>query len=336
MRDHTLFVGLDYHQKSIQVCVLDRQGKVLANRSCASDATAVATVVRRFAGNEVQVALEACCGSANLADELVDRYGWTVSLAHAGYVSRMKQSPDKSDYSDARLLADLMRVGYLPKVWLAPEYIRELRKLVRYREQLKSQRTASKLRVSALLRDNRQRCSFANPWTRKWLSWLQQSATLSVQSRWVLQQHLEEIDSLGDKLRAVERRLQAYCADDSLVAYLQTLSGIGPITAVTLRAEIGRFDRFASGKQLSRFCGLSPRNASSGERQADAGLIKAGRPELRRVLVQAAHRLIQYEPRWQTLGTKLRAAGKPGSVAAAAVANRWLRWLYHQVPTLAA
>ncbi len=40
-----------------------------------------------------------------------------------------------------------------------------------------------------------------------------------------------------------------------------------------LRAEIGRFDRFGSGKQLARFCGLSPRNASSGTRQADAGLV---------------------------------------------------------------
>ena len=42
-----------------------------------------------------------------------------------------------------------------------------------------------------------------------------------------------------------------------------------------LRAEIGRFDRFDTGKQLSRFCGVTPRNASSGNRQADAGLIKA-------------------------------------------------------------
>ena len=51
---------------------------------------------------------------------------------------------------------------------------------------------------------------------------------------------------------------------------LLTMSGIGLVTAVTLRAEIGRFDRFRTGKQLARFCGLSPRNASSGQRQASA------------------------------------------------------------------
>ena len=110
-----------------------------------------------------------------------------------------------------------------------------------------------------------------------------------------------------------------------------SFSGIGLITAVTLRAEIGRFDRFQSGKQLARFCGLSPRNASSGQRQADAGLIKAGNPQLRAVIIEAAHRLMRYDRRWVEFRQRLRQRQKPVSVIAAAVANRWMRWLYHQM-----
>src|SRR5207244_8369659 len=64
-----------------------------------------------------------------------------------GYVQRMKQNPDKTDCQDAQLLADLERVGYLPRVWLAPRYIRELRHVVRYRLQLTEQRRATKLRL---------------------------------------------------------------------------------------------------------------------------------------------------------------------------------------------
>ena len=82
---------------------------------------------------------------------------------------------------------------------------------------------------------------------------------------------------------------------------------------------------------MARYCGLSPRNASSGQRQADAGLIKAGNPQLRGVLVELAHRLMRYAPRWRELGMSLRQRGKPGSVVAAAVANRWVRWLYHEM-----
>jgi transposase len=84
---------------------------------------------------------------------------------------------------------------------------------------------------------------------------------------------------------------------------------------------------------LARFCGLSPRNASSGQRQADAGLIRAANPALRTVLIEAAHRLMQYDPSWQKFAQRLRVRGKPGSVVAAAVANRWMRRLYHEMKT---
>lgn len=333
MSHDSVFVGLDYHQKSIQVCVLDARGEVLMNRSCENSSAAIRTLIDRFEASKVRVAIEACCGSADLADELVDQLGWCVSLAHPGYVSRMKQSPDKSDFTDARLLADLLRVGYLPKVWLAPEYIRELRRLVRFREQLAAAKKATKLRMGALLREQRVRCSHAHSWTVRWRDWLRNTQDLSEQGRWVMDQHLADLDHVQTKLAVVEARMQAWCGDDALIAFLRTVPGIGFLTAVTIRAEIGRFDRFISGKQLSRFCGLSPRNASSGERQADAGMIKAGRPQLRVVLIEAAHRLARYEPRWKEMATRLRRKGKPGSVVAVAIANRWMRWLFHQVQT---
>ena len=104
------------------------------------------------------------------------------------------------------------------------------------------------------------------------------------------------------------------------------------VTAVTLRAEIGRFDRFDTGKQLSRFCGVTPRNASSGHRQADAGLIKAGNPGLRVVLIELAHRLIRLnKPHWGPLARKMFDRGKPKNVVVAAIANRWVRWLFHEM-----
>jgi len=119
--------------------------------------------------------------------------------------------------------------------------------------------------------------------------------------------------------------------DDPVVQKLLSLFGVGLVTAVTLRAEIGRFDRFRTGKQLARFSGVTPQNASSGQRQADAGLIKAGNPQLRAIVVETAHRLMRWDPRWSALGGQIRGRRGSGSLAAAAVANRWLRWLFHQM-----
>lgn len=326
-----VFVGLDYHQSRVQVCVVDEDGEMLGNRPVANDAQAIVEFAARY-GDVQSAALEACCGAANLADELIE-HGWAVSLAHPGYVKRMKQNPDKTDFSDARLLAELLRVGFLAKVWLAPERLRQLRRLVRHRGQLVDQRRDVKLRIRALLRENRvvgpRDCS---AWTKPWLGWLRNEAALSENDRWILDEHLEMLDLLNEKVRHVERRLEAWSDSDAAVQKLRTLAGVGLITAVTLRAEIGQFERFQTGKQLSRYCGVTPRNASSGDRQADAGLIRAGNPQLRKVLIELAQRLLNRpNERWSGLGAKLIRQGKKRNVVVAAVANRWVRWLYHQM-----
>jgi transposase len=171
----------------------------------------------------------------------------------------------------------------------------------------------------------------AAAWTVAWLAWLKAADGLTEQTRWVVDRQLARLEWLKGEIAAVERRLADLTADDPLVQRLLAMKGIGLVTAVTIRAEVGRFDRFRSGKQLARFCGLTPRNASSGQRQADAGLIKAGNPQLRTALIEAAHRLMRFDERWAVLNASMRARGKPGSVVAAAVANRWVRRLHHQM-----
>ena len=326
-----VFVGLDYHESSVQVCVQNEQGESLLNRSVRNDAATIRRVVAPY-GSVTSAAIEACCGAANLADELISQTDWPVHLAHPGYVARMKQSPDKTDFADSRLLADLCRVGYLPKVWLAPEKTRRLRRLVRHREKLVTARKNSKLRIRALLRENRIRppkdCS---AWTKNWIAWLHLCDALVDDDRWLMDQQLEDVSHLTGKIRETEKRIEAHVQDNPLYQRLLAYSGVGLITAATLCAEIGRFDRFRSGKQLARFCGVTPRNASSGQRQADAGLIKAGNPGLRKVLIELAHRLINYNRYWDKFATKMLKQGKPKNVVVAAVANRWTRRLYHEM-----
>lgn len=326
-----VFVGLDYHDAWVQVCIMDSQGRILANRRRENDWRAIVAMVEQVVGGvRVQAAIEACTGAADLADELVEKAGWSVDLAHPGYVARMKRGPDKHDWGDARMLADLERVGYVPRVWLAPQAIRELRRLVRYRQQLANEIRNAKLRIRALLREHRVRGP-GKAWTQAWLAWVGQGAGLPEQSRWLLAQHLGNIQRLAVAMGEVEKRLHAVTAEDALVERLLEQRGIGPVTAWMIRAEIGRFDRFRSGKQLARFCAVSPRNASSGYHQADGGLIQAGNRQLRAVLIEAAHRLARYDPRWSVLAKGMRGRGKKGSVVAAAIANRWVRWLYHQM-----
>jgi len=324
-----VYVGLDYHQGSVQVCVLDQGGAVLMNRSCPNELGAVVAAAERC-GRVVRAAVESCSGAADFAEAIVSEAGWSVDLCHPGYANRMRSSPDKSDLSDARLLADLTRVGYLPRVWLAPRCVRELRCLTRHRQGLINERRAAKLRLRSVLREQRQRGP-GRAWTIAWMHWLRRDATLSEQGRWVVERLLEQLEWLALRITQTERRLHEATREDGVVRRLRALPGVGPVTSWVLRAEIGRFDRFASGKQLARFCGLSPRNASSGTRQADAGLVKAGNAQLRATLLEAAHRLARHDPRWHAFAESLLRRGKAKNVVAAAVANRWMRWMHHQM-----
>ena len=165
-----VFVGLDYHKDLIQVCIMDSAGAVLANRVCINDSNELALLVAFF-GEAVEGAIEACTGSANIADELITRHGWNLSLAHPGYVNRMKQSPDKSDYSDARMLADLRARG-LPPQGVACARGRSSTSHARPTPPAISQRTPrNQASGNGALRENRVNAGKLRRWTRAWLAW---------------------------------------------------------------------------------------------------------------------------------------------------------------------
>lgn len=339
MSNVSLSVGLDYSDSFVQLCAMDQQGKVLLNRACDNDWRALVKAVEGR-GVVKNAAIEACSGAADLADELIRHAGWPMSLAHPHYVAKLKGSPDKSDFSDGQLIADLTRVGYLPRTWLPPAYLRDLRHLAGYRQQLVDQRRTMKLRVGALLREQRVKPPVTSVprgkvsrWTKAWVAFARTTGQLSEHARWIVNQTLDQVIELDKRVIEADGRLRAATAGDAVFEKLMKQEGVGEVTAWVLRAFVGEFDRFNSGKQLARYCGLSPCNASSGSRMSDAGLIKASNRILRATVVQAAHRLIRYNDRWVKLAGSMRSRGKPTCVIAAAVGNRWMRRLYHEMKT---
>jgi transposase len=327
-----VYVGLDYHDETIRVCSLNEDGETMVNRSVANDPAAVMDLIRAHGGLVRAVAIEACCGAANFAAALAHMSGWTVRMGHPSGVNRMKQGPDKTDHTDAWHLANLLRVGYLPEVWLADETTRQLRRLIRFRAGVVAQKKDIKLRILALLREDRVIYPGGDStWSRPWMEWIRE-VELGEESRWVLDQELRRLEQAEADVKKVDQRLEQATGNDPVVAQLKEQPGVGVVTAVTMRAVIGRFDRFRTGKQLSKYCGISPCNSSSGGRQSDAGLIESGNDILRPLLIQLAKRLPRHHSRWKELHTKLRTT-KAANVASAAIANRWLRRLYHEMVT---
>lgn len=336
------YLGLDYHSDSVRVCVMTETGEVLGNRSVKSEIGSVVEFVRQCADTAREnrhepaelvvrgVAIEACTGSAEFTARLIEATEWPVKMAHAGAVHRLKQGPDKTDHGDAWHLANLIRVNYLPEVWLADATTRQLRHLVRHRQALMADAKNVKLRIRSLLKEDgiAETCPHT-AWTKAWLAWLAE-VSLPEHSRWIITEQLAWLQSLQERIADVDQRMTEATRADPLVQKLLDQEGVGLVTALLLRAVVGRVDRFKNGKQLARYCGLTPCNASSGKRQADSGLVPAGHADLRAALIQLAKRLPRHVPRWKEFKEKL-GQRKPANVVSAAIANRWLRRLYHEL-----
>jgi len=326
-----LSVGIDYHKDSLQVCILESSGIVRSNRKINNDVGELIKLVGTKSKNVV-VAAEACNGSSSFLDVLHQQTNWEVKLCHPGYAQRMRSNPDKTDKSDGELIADLTRIGYLPEVWLAPEHLRDLRALVRYRALQMKEARAMKLRIRALLRNNRIKVvEGVSLWTIAGYSWLSSGVGLSEHSEWVMSRYLLDLRRLQDEVKAGTKRITEFVKTDSLAQKLLKYRGIGIITAAVMRAEIGTFTRFKTGKQLARFCGLTPCNRSSGNVSADSGLIRSGNNVLKACIAQGVWTLIRYDEHWKEFAKRLLDRGKPKGVVASAVANRWMRKLFHEV-----
>jgi Transposase len=226
-----VYVGLDYHSDTSRVCVMDVDGVVLVNRNVANDPGAVRDLVRSHDGLVRGVAIEACGGAADLATKLIEQTEWIVRMAHPSAVDRLKKGPDKTDHTDAWHLANLLRVGYLPEVWLADDQTRQLRRLVRYRAGLVEQKKNIKLRIGALLREERiENTCGSKPWCKPWAS---ASKSCGVQ-------HFEQVGGIEGTVQAFVfgaafvRGLLAQQADG------QTADGgeVGSAVAVLLAALI--------------------------------------------------------------------------------------------------
>jgi len=135
------------------------------------------------------------------------------------------------------------------------------------------------------------------------------------------------IDALRHSLDAIEAELAAHIASDPelarLSALLQTIKGIGPITAMTLLADLPELGRL-NGKEIAALVGLAPQTRQSGKARYRERT-GYGRPAVRRALFNAARSVVHRESAFKTFYERLVTSNKrPGKVALTALMRKLL------------
>src|SRR5690348_1024701 len=148
-----IVMGLDQHRAQITAEWLDTEsGEISRARVSPADRDHVRRFAARFAGQQVEAALEATTGWRFVVEEL-HAIGADVHLAEPAETAarRGNKKRAKTDRADARHLRELLMIGRLPESWIPPKHLLELRARVRLRHTLVDQRGEWQQRIQAVL-----------------------------------------------------------------------------------------------------------------------------------------------------------------------------------------
>jgi transposase len=284
----TIVMGLDQHRAQITAEWLDTAtGEVSRKRIAPADRAGVRRFAAGFCGQELEVALEATTGWRFVVEEL-QAIGAQVHLAEPAETAarRGTKKRAKSDRADARHLRELVMVGRLPESWIPPEHLLELRARVRLRHTLVDQRREWQQRMQAVLYHHgvAPRSWLLGAESRAWLAGL----ALPPAAREQITIALALIDAHNAQLEPLDQQLRDYAKHQPGCRALMRHYGIGPLTSITILAELGDARRFSSSREAVRYAGLDITVHQSDARRAPGRLSRQGPPALRWALFEAA------------------------------------------------
>ena len=288
------FVGLDVHLKYTTVCILDDNGKVY-QRHTARWIGDVAALLKRLPG-PCQVCYEASTGYG-FVFEALQPVAKHIAVAHPGLLRLIYRSKKKNDRADAHKLAKLLYIGEVPTVHVPSAETRAWRELITFRRKLVEKRTRAKNGIRGLLRSlGIQAPTAAQLWTKKGMRWLSE-LTLD-NSMHALKRDLliDEVQSLSEKLRRVEKELGRYAEKSVAVQLLRTIPGVGIRTAEAVAAFMDDPNRFAGSKRLGAYFGLVPMQDQSGNMNRLGHITREGSATVRHLLTEAVWQSVRRSP----------------------------------------
>ena len=334
MKDTT--IAVDLAKSVFQVTVSHKPGHVDVERRLSRD-----RFLEYLAKQPPATVVLEACGSAHHWARQLQPFGHRVRLLPAHDVHRYVRRT-KTDRTDAKGLLEANRNDEIHAVPVKTIEQQSIAALHRMRSTWLATRTSRINTVRGLLREFGivipVGAQHVVPQVRELLA---SSPYVPDLMRTSLSQACDEIRTLETQMRAVERQLIGLARDRDDLKLLQTIPGIGVLTATALVALVGDIRRFDSSREFASFLGLTPKEDSSGDRRRLGAISKQGDVYARMLLIHGARSiLLRAHGAGSATAFQLWARAlqkrRGHNVAAVAVANRlarimWAVWT-HQRP----
>ena len=281
-----IYVGMDLHKDSIQIAIVYKNGRMESNSKIPNTFKDIDDFLSEIPKN-AGIVMESSSVSEAIFLHLRDA-GYNPVLSNPYETRAIAHSKIKTDEIDARVLAELLRGGYISPCHIPSRDILEMRHLVRHRKHLAAEHRTMKRRIHAVLLSRGIRIE-GTPFSLRYV------AALRDLKDYRINDYLDIIDTIGEKIKRCDSTIQKKIENwpDDAPRLLLTIPGIGPYTAMVILAEIGDISRFPDSAHLCSYAGLVPSTHSSGSTTYHGHITKRGSEHLRTAMVACvqSHRI---------------------------------------------
>ncbi len=281
------YIGLDIHKKTIAYCIKRIDGLLVRQGTVAAERKALNHWLSELPG-PWHGAMEATMFTGWIYDFLKP-HAIELKVAHPAMLKAITTAKKKNDQADAEKIADLLRVNLLPECHMMPEELRELRRVLRYRNMVVRTAVKMKNKMSGLLMEVGAQYNKRRLHGKRYFSNLLErieDVPDSVKSLLKMSRSgLEMFDGVQKKLTGALLKNKTIKAR---VERLMTIPGVGQIAALTWVLETGEVSRFSSSRNAISYCGLCSAQKESAGKEQRGPISKQRNKHLQTVLIEAA------------------------------------------------
>jgi transposase len=323
-----VYSGIDLHSTNSVVAVIDGSGTLLYRKRLPNQIGAITAALAPYHDALQGVVVESTFNWYWLVDGLMAA-GYRVRLANPTAIRVYSGLKHSDDDTDARWLAELLRLGILPTGYIYPAAERGVRDLLRKRAQLVRQRTANLLSLQNQVQRSRGvRVSgqLFKTLSDEGLAELMPHADVAL----AMGANLQVVHCLSEQIAALERTVLARVKMRREFRQLQSIPGVGTILALTIMLEVGAIARFASVGQFASYCRCVGSQRLSNGKKKGVGNVKSGNRYLAWAFLEAAQFARRYSEPIRRFHDR-KAARTNAIVARKTVAHKLARAAYYIV-----
>jgi transposase len=322
------YCGIDLGKKSSYFHIVDGERKTVTAGKFPNN---VGAIRRAFANRErLKIVVEASCKAFWMADRL-KKLGHEVVVVDPGRTKAIGAARIKHDKLDARILAELCQTGLLAAVDIPTQAQRLARLPFTARDALVRSRTLMMNNVQSIL--DGEGVELPATW-RGNLGDVVRSVAPQMPPAMVpiVQRLLRGIDELSKLIDECDKEIEVVAETDPDIKLLDSVPGVGPLTAAAFVHVIRDPGRFKSSRLVGAYLGLVPSLYASGQTYVKGGITKHGNTNLRWLLHISATALLRTKSdtalkRWGTaLAARIGRKKAKSAIARKLATVLWAMW----------